>query len=123
MKTITLINAIIFTLILSACSSNDYAHQSREKKPLTNDRALLISLLKRPTTADQIMMEQFAAVQYTDAQNALYSSPQVGYVAIKGAKPSTSTELNTSNNWIFTQTDVQGNLLYNTNFVRLAGPN
>ena len=119
MKKLKLITATIFTIILSACSSNDYASQHAEKKPLTNDRELLISLLKRPTTADQIMMERFALSQQSHSQAGVFNAPQVGYVMIKGNRSESSPTRNTSNDWIFEQS----NAIYNTSFVRLSGPN
>tara|TARA_Y100000034_G_C6714519_1_gene315759 strand:+ start:299 stop:739 length:441 start_codon:yes stop_codon:yes gene_type:complete len=137
MKLQTIIS-LLFLLLLSACNSTgQYSHQklndngygyksdSDHKKPLTNDTALLISLLKRPTPADQILMEQFAQTQAITLKNAFGEAktaqvPRVGYVMIKGER--TSTQRTAS------QPEKAPHHLdalyqaYDTQFVRLTGP-
>jgi len=93
MKTIKILISLALITFLSACSSTqEFTHQNypADKKPLTNDTQLLISLLKRPTTADQIMMTQFAA-----SQAQYFEQPLVNYVSIKGEKTISKTNDNT----------------------------
>ncbi|NMP33269.1 hypothetical protein HII17_17080 [Thalassotalea sp. M1531] len=89
----TLFSLILITLISACSSTQEYSYQDYpiEKKSLTNDTELLVNLLKRPTTADQIMMAQFAATQ-----SQYFNLPQVSYVRIRGNKQSNSIESDNS---------------------------
>ncbi|MFD2165838.1 hypothetical protein ACFSJY_06125 [Thalassotalea euphylliae] len=100
---------LVFALLLTGCNTNSDFQVDNEKKPLTNDTELLISLLKRPTTADQIMMEQF---EQTRMQT--FQLQQVGYVMIKGPKSEKPAYGQHHLDWLYDQ--------YDSNFVRLAGP-
>lgn len=109
--------SLLFVVVLSACSSTQeygYDYDNTEKKPLTNDTELLVSLLKRPTTADQILMEQFAQ---TRAQ--YFNLPEVSYVMIKGERIDSNTKESVRPKH---HLDVLYQA-YNTNFVMLSGPN
>ncbi|WP_448213844.1 hypothetical protein [Colwellia sp. MEBiC06753] len=109
------ITAVIFVITLSACSSTSDNTYTSEKRPLTNDTELLISLLKRPTTADQIMMAQFA-----QTRAAYFDLPQVSYVQIGG-----DSVANSDTDSSFQQPHHLDVLYqaYNSNFVTLSGPN
>lgn len=109
--------SLLFVLLISACSSTqEYSHEydTYDKKPLTNDTELLVSLLKRPTPADQILMEQFAE---TRAQ--YFNLPEVSYVTIKGASSSNNSQPSIRPKH---HLDALYNA-YNTNFVLLTGAN
>jgi uncharacterized lipoprotein len=117
MTTFKSVLSLILVIMLSACSTTQhysYDETYIDKKPLTNDTELLISLLKRPTPADQILMEQFAQ---TRAQ--YFDLPAVSYVMIKGERTENTTQ----------QQERPTHHLdalyqaYNTQFITLTGPN
>jgi len=79
-NTLTLI-AIIFSLLVTACSSTPKV--KIEKRPLISDHHLMMSLLNRPVTEDQQMMLAFAQ------QRERYSNEVfVNTISIKGPKTS-----------------------------------
>lgn len=110
---------IFFIVALSACSSTDTVRI--DKKPLVSDHQLFVSLLKRPTTADQVMMMQFAAQRTSDYQNSFNEqTPWVDYVMIKGERTKQANESNISYSTI---NDKQNRLFdhYKTEFITLKG--
>ncbi|WP_448554628.1 hypothetical protein [Thalassotalea montiporae] len=115
MKVISQLVTLAFVLVLSACSSTENVAYQDYKKPLTNDTELLISLLKRPTTADQIMMAQFE-----QTRNEALGLQNVGYVKIKGERdnkaPATARPKHRLD-WLYDHYSRQ----YNTQFVSLTG--
>lgn len=132
MKYLNLIIVVLISLLSNACSTTKYVDNSefevnkeyaQVKRPLTSDYHLLVSLLKRPTTVDQIMMQQFAAQQ--DSYKGLYF---VNYVTIKGDKindPVIETngqnEQDMKNSYPLNLLD-DTSVAYNDDFVKISGP-
>ena len=79
MKNILTLMTIIFTLLLTACSSTN--NVKIERKILTSDHHLMMSLLNRPVTEDQKMMLAFAQ-ERESYRNEMF----VNAVSIKGPK-------------------------------------
>lgn len=112
MKKLPLILVVILITFLSACSSTSKV--AVEKKPLTSDHQLMLSLLNRPITQDQQMMLAFAK-QSDNFQNPYF----VNAVLIKGEKSSDENS-KTNNNRVkhsFSQLIAQ-----DFNSVRISGP-
>ena len=87
--------AVLLALILSACSStSNLTHESfsLEKKPLTTDHQLLLSLLNRPLPEDQLMMMQFAKNNAL-ANNYSDENFSVNYVNIRGDRTEDMTAI------------------------------
>jgi hypothetical protein len=81
MKNFLTLLVILFTLLMTACSSKPEVEIV--KKPLLSDHHLMMSLLNRPVTEDQKMMLAFAK------QRESYSSDMfVNAVSIRGPKES-----------------------------------
>jgi hypothetical protein len=81
MKNILMLLVILFTFLLTACSSKPEIEIV--KKPLISDHHLMMSLLNRPVTEDQKMMLAFAQ------QRESYSNDMfVNTVSIRGPKES-----------------------------------
>lgn len=115
MKVISQLVILAFVLLLSACSSTENIAYQHNKKPLTNDTELLISLLKRPTTADQIMISQFE-----QTRNKALGLQNVGYVMIKGERDNKSPATSRAKHrldWLYDHYSRE----YNTQFVSLTG--
>ena len=115
MKVISQFVTLAFVLVLSACSSTDNVAFDTHKKPLTNDTELLISLLKRPTTADQIMMAQFE-----QTRNEAFGLQNVGYVMITGEREQKSPSSERAKHRLDRLYDHYSRQ-YNTQFVNLTG--
>jgi hypothetical protein len=81
MKNILPLFIVVFTLLITACSSTHVV--KIEKKPLISDHHLMMSLLHRPVTEDQKMMLAFAQ-QRERYTNDIF----VNTVSIKGPKAS-----------------------------------
>ncbi len=97
MTFLTKILAMLLALILSACSStSNLTHNSFtvEKKPLTTDHQLLLSLLNRPLPEDQLMMMQFASNNAL-ANNRSADNFSVNYVSIRGDRTANMTAVTT----------------------------
>jgi starvation-inducible outer membrane lipoprotein len=80
MKNTLTLFVIIFTLLLTACSSTP-KEVKLVKKTLLSDHHLMMSLLNRPVTEDQKMMLAFAQ-QRESYSNEIF----VNTVSIKGPK-------------------------------------
>ena len=81
MKNLSLLVALTFITLLSGCSTTPEI--IADKKPLTSDHMLMMSLLNRPITQDQKMMLAFAE-QRTELQSPYF----VNAIEIKGEKSS-----------------------------------
>ncbi|REL27552.1 hypothetical protein DXX93_13945 [Thalassotalea euphylliae] len=115
MKVISQLVTLACVLVLSACSSTENLAYQDYQKPLTNDTELLISLLKRPTTADQIMMAQFE-----QTRNEALGRQNVGYVMITGERDNKAPATERAKHrldWLYDHYSRQ----YNTQFVSLTG--
>ena len=112
MKVLQLIVAISFTLIMSACQSTaKHEYQVVEKRYFESDQALLLSLLNRPTPADQQLMLAFAGISNTTGQYV----PTITPVSIVG--PSGSSEDNRS------VSPYQLMISNDNNAISMTGPN
>jgi len=108
MKKLPLILVVTLVTFLSACSSTSKI--AVEKKPLTSDHQLMLSLLNRPMTQDQQMMLAFAE-QRENYQNPYF----VNAVEIRGAKEEQSSRNRTT-------TPYSNLIAQDFNSVRISGP-
>ena len=107
MKNLSLLFALIFMTLLSGCTTTPEV--VADKKPLTSDHTLMMSLLNRPITQDQQMMLAFAE------QRRQFQTPYfVNAVEIKGEK---SSDIQAKAPHIYSRLIAQ-----DFNSVRISGP-
>jgi len=113
MKNLSILIAVLFVTLLSACSSTSKV--VIEKKPLVSDHYLMLSLLNRPMTADQQMMLAFAQ------QGENYQSPYfVNVVTIKGPKNNSTANQSATTRIQHTYSHL---IAQDFNSVQISGPN
>ena len=97
--------------LLSACSST--SNIAVEKKPLTSDHYLLLSLINRPVTEDQQMM-----LAFTQQSDSIQNPYFVNTIEIKGATGADSHE-NSSSSTLYNYSSL---ISQDFNSVRISGP-